>query len=139
MGVKLSSESIRYLTLFESLTGASLKDCIVEDEKIVFVVRKGEMGAAIGKGGINIEKIKELVGKRVEVVEHSDDPVEFVENIFKPIDVDVKLQEKDNKKIIRVSVNPQYKGLIIGKSGKNINKAKELAKRHHEIEDIMIK
>ncbi|MFO7966012.1 MAG: NusA-like transcription termination signal-binding factor [Archaeoglobaceae archaeon] len=139
MGVKLSSESIRYLTLFESLTGASLKDCIVEDEKIVFVVRKGEMGAAIGKGGINIEKIKELVGKRVEVVEHSDDPVEFVENIFKPIDVDVKLQEKDNKKVIQVSVNPQYKGLIIGKSGKNINKAKELAKRHHEIEDIMIK
>lgn len=139
MGVKLSSESIRYLTLFESLTGASLKDCIVEDEKIVFVVRKGEMGAAIGKGGINIEKIKELVGKRVEVVEHSDDPVEFVENIFKPIDVDVKLQEKDDKKFIQVSVNPQYKGLIIGKSGKNINKAKELAKRHHEIEDIMIK
>lgn len=139
MGVKLSSESIRYLTLFESLTGASLKDCIVKDEKIVFVVRKGEMGAAIGKGGINIEKIKELVGKRVEVVEHSDDPVEFVENIFKPIDVDVRLQEKDNKKVIQVSVNPQYKGLIIGKSGKNINKAKELAKRHHEIEDIMIK
>lgn len=139
MGVKLSSESIRYLTLFESITGASIKDCIVQDDKIVFVVRKGDMGAAIGKGGINIEKAKELIGKRIEVVEHSDTPEEFVENIFKPIDVDVQLQDKDGKKVIQVSVNPQYKGLVIGKGGKNINKAKELAKRHHEIEDILIK
>jgi len=139
MGVKLSSESIRYLTLFESITGASIKDCIVQDDKIVFVVRKGDMGAAIGKGGINIEKAKELIGKRIEVVEHSDTPEEFVENIFKPIDVDVQLQDKDGKRIIQVSVNPQYKGLVIGKGGKNINKAKELAKRHHEIEDILIK
>jgi N utilization substance protein A len=139
MGVKLSSESIRYLTLFESITGASVKDCIVQDDKIVFVVRKGDMGVAIGKGGINIEKAKELIGKRIEVVEHSDDPKEFIENIFKPIQVDVKLQDKEGKKVIQLTVNPQYKGLIIGKGGKNINKAKELAKRHHEIEDILIK
>jgi len=139
MGVKLSSESIRYLTLFESITGASVKDCMIQDDKVVFVVRKGDMGVAIGKGGINIEKVKELIGKRIEVVEHSDDPVEFVENIFKPINVEVKLQEKDNKKVIQISVNPQYKGLVIGKGGKNINKAKELARRHHEIEDILIK
>jgi N utilization substance protein A len=139
MGVRLSSESIRYLTLFESITGASVKDCMVQDDKIVFVVKKGDMGAAIGKGGINIEKVKELIGKRIEVVEHSDDPIKFVENIFKPIQVDVKLQEKDEKKFIQITVNPQYKGLVIGKGGKNINKAKELARRHHEIEDILIK
>lgn len=139
MGVKLSSESIRYLTLFESITGASVKDCMIQDDKVVFVVRKGDMGVAIGKGGINIEKVKELIGKKIEVVEHSDDPVEFVENIFKPINVEVKLQEKDNRKVIQISVNPQYKGLVIGKGGKNINKAKELARRHHEIEDILIK
>ncbi|HID42618.1 MAG TPA: NusA-like transcription termination signal-binding factor, partial [Archaeoglobaceae archaeon] len=135
----LSSESIRYLTLFESITGASVKDCMIQDDKVVFVVRKGDMGVAIGKGGINIEKVKELIGKRIEVVEHSDDPVEFVENIFKPINVDVKLHEKDDKKVIQITVNPQYKGLVIGKGGKNINKAKELARRHHEIEDILIK
>ncbi|HID42383.1 MAG TPA: NusA-like transcription termination signal-binding factor, partial [Archaeoglobaceae archaeon] len=34
MGVKLSSESIRYLTLFESITGASVKDCMIQDDKV---------------------------------------------------------------------------------------------------------
>jgi len=139
MGVKLSTESIRFLTLFESLTGASVKDCIVEDDRVIFVVKKGDMGLAIGKGGINIEKAKELIGKKIEVVEHSDDVVEFITNIFKPIRVTAKLMEKDGKKVAVVTVNPQYKGLVIGKGGKNINKAKELVRRHHDIEDIVVK
>ena len=78
MEVKLSAESIRYLTLFESLTGASVKDCIVQDDKVIFVVRKGDMGIAIGKGGINVERARELIGKKIEIIEHSDDPVEFI-------------------------------------------------------------
>jgi N utilization substance protein A len=139
MGVKLSSESIRYLTLFESITGASVKDCVVQDDKIVFVVRKGDMGAAIGKGGINIERTRELIGRKIEVVEHSDDPIEFILNIFKPIKVSAKLLEKEGKRIAQIVVNPQYKGLVIGKGGKNINKAKELVRRHHDVEDIVIK
>ncbi|AEA47353.1 NusA-like transcription termination signal-binding factor [Archaeoglobus veneficus] len=139
MGVKLSAESIRYLTLFESLTGASVKDCMIQDDRIIFVVKKGDMGAAIGKGGINIERARELMGKRIEVIEHSDDPAEFIVNIFKPIKVKVKLIEKGGKKIAQVGVDPQYKGLAIGKGGKNINKAKELARRHHDIDDIIVK
>ncbi|ADB58042.1 NusA-like transcription termination signal-binding factor [Archaeoglobus profundus] len=139
MGVKLSEESIRYLTLFESLTGASVKDCIVQDDKVIFVVKKGDMGLAIGKGGINVERAREIIGKKIEIIEHSDNPEEFIANIFKPIKVNVKIIEKGGKKIAIVSVNPQYKGLVIGKGGKNINKAKELAKRHHDIDDVIVK
>ena len=139
MGVKLSEESIRYLTLFESLTGASVKDCIVQDDKVIFVVKKGDMGLAIGKGGINVERAREIIGKKIELIEHSDNPEEFIANIFKPIKVSVKIIEKGGKKIAIVSVNPQYKGLVIGKGGKNINKAKELARRHHSIDNIIVK
>jgi N utilization substance protein A len=139
MGVRLSAESIRFLTLFESITGASVKDCVVQDDKVVFVVKKGDMGTAIGKGGINIERAKELIGKKIEVVEYSDDPVEFIVNIFKPINITVKLLDKGDKKYAVITVNPQMKGLVIGKGGKNINKAKELAKRHHDIEGIIVK
>jgi N utilization substance protein A len=139
MGVKLSAESIRYLTLFESLTGASVKDCIIQDDKVIFVVKKGDMGIAIGRGGINVERMREIIGKKIEVIEHSDDPAEFITNIFKPIRVNVRIIERGGRKIAQVSVNPQYKGLVIGKGGKNINKAKELAKRHHDIDDIIIR
>jgi len=139
MGVKLSAESIRYLTLFENLTGASVKDCLVYDDKVVFVVRKGHMGVAIGKAGINVERAKELIGRRIEIIEHSDDPAEFIANIFKPIKVNVRLMDKSGTKIAQVSVSPDLKGIVIGKGGKNINKAKELAKRHHDIEDVIVR
>ncbi len=139
MGVKLSAESIRYLTLFENLTGASVKDCLVYDDKVVFVVKRGDMGIAIGKGGINVERAKELIGKKIEIIEHSDDPAEFIANIFKPIKVNVRLMERGGKKIAQISVSPDLKGIVIGKGGKNINKAKELARRHHDIEDIIVR
>ncbi len=139
MGVKLSAESIRYLTLFENLTGASVKDCLVYDDKVVFVVRRGDMGIAIGKGGINVERARELIGKKIEIIEHSDDPAEFIANIFKPIKVNVRLMERGGKKIAQISVSPDLKGIVIGKGGKNINKAKELARRHHDIEDIIVR
>jgi len=139
MGVKLSEESIRCLTLFESLTGASVKDCIVQDDKVIFVVKKGDMGLAIGKGGINVERARGIIGKKIEIIEHSEIPEEFIANIFKPIRVSVKIVEKGNKRIAVVNVNPQFKGLVIGKGGKNINKAKELAKRHHNVDDVIVK
>ncbi len=139
MSVKLSADGIRYLTLFENLTGASVKDCLVYDDRVVFVVRRGHMGIAIGKGGINVERARELIGKRIEIIEHSEDPAEFIANIFKPIKVNVKLMEKEGAKIAVVSVSPDLKGIVIGKGGKNINKAKELAKRHHDIEDVIVR
>ncbi|MEM0202905.1 MAG: NusA-like transcription termination signal-binding factor [Archaeoglobaceae archaeon] len=139
MEMKLSSEEIRYLTLFENLTGASVKDCIVYDDKGIFVVKKGDMGLAIGKGGINVDRARELIGKKIEIIEHSDDPAEFISNIFKPIKVSVKILDKGNSKTAQVIVSPDLKGIVIGKGGKNINKAKELAKRHHNIEDIVVR
>ncbi len=139
MGVKLSTESIRYIALFESLTGANVKDCLIYEDKVVFLVRKGDMGIAIGKGGINVEKAREIIGKRVEILEHSDNPEEFIENVFRPIKVSVKIIEKDDKRIAYVFAPAQYKGLIIGKGGKNINKVKELVRRHHDIEDVIVK
>ncbi len=139
MGVKLSTESIRYIALFESLTGANVKDCLIYDDKVVFLVRKGDMGIAIGKGGINVEKAREIIGKRVEILEHSDEPAEFIQNLFRPIKVKVNIIERDDRKIAYVQAPAQYKGLVIGKGGKNINKVKELVRRHHDIEDVIVK
>lgn len=139
MGVKLSTESIRYIALFESLTGANVKDCLIYDDKVVFLVRKGDMGLAIGKGGINVEKAREIIGKKVEVLEHSDDPQEFIQNLFRPVKVKVNIVEREGKKIAYVQAPFQYKGLVIGKGGKNINKVKELVRRHHDIENVIVK
>ena len=49
--IKLSTDQMRLMSLFQNITKATARDC-VEDEKqnrIIFVVNEGKMGAAIGK------------------------------------------------------------------------------------------
>ena len=85
--IKLSIEDIGLITSFENLTGASVKDCIVDKEKdkITFIVAEGQAGIAIGKGGMNIKRFSEKLKKKIEVLEFSSDPLKFVANIFRPI------------------------------------------------------
>jgi N utilization substance protein A len=139
--VKLTTEGIRYIALFESLTGAVARDCFVDNEndRVIFVVKKGDMGLAIGKNGNNINKVKKSIGKHIEIVEYSSDIDEFVANTLQPVSVKrVQVVSKENKKLAYVEVMSKDRGIAIGKNGRNIYKAKVLANRHHGLEDVII-
>jgi N utilization substance protein A len=139
--IKLSTESIRYIALFEGLTGATARDCIVDEEnsRIIFVVKNGDMGLAIGRNGENINRVKRSIGKQVEVIEYSEDLEEFLKNIIRPVLVrNISVSYRDDKRIAYVEVLSKDKGLAIGRSGKNVEKAKMLAQRHHGIDDVII-
>ncbi len=142
MGIKISTDEIRYIGLFESMTGATVKDCIFEDNKnkIVYVVKEGDMGLAIGKNGVNAQRVKESLNKPIDIIEYSDDPEKFIKNIIWPVKVkSIHVSErKDGKKIAVLDINKKDKGLVIGKEGKNIDRIKNLLKRHHNLDDIMI-
>lgn len=142
MGIKISTDEIRYIGLFESMTGATVKDCIFEDNKnkIVYVVKEGDMGLAIGKNGVNAQRVKESLNKPIDIIEYSEDPVKFIKNIIWPVKVkSIHVSErKDGKKIAVLDINKKDKGLVIGKEGKNIDRIKNLLKRHHNLDDIMI-
>lgn len=142
MGIKISTDEIKYIGLFESMTGATVKDCIFEDNKnkIVYVVKEGDMGLAIGKNGANAQRVKESLNKPIDIIEYSDDPVKFIKNIIWPVKVkSIHVSErKDGKKIAVLDINKKDKGLVIGKEGKNIDRIKNLLKRHHNLDDIMI-
>jgi N utilization substance protein A len=140
--VKLTTEGIRYIALFESLTGAIARDCYVDDEndRVIFVVKKGDMGLAIGKNGNNINRVKRSIGKHIEIVEYSDEVDEFVANALQPVFVKkVQVIVKENRKLAYVEVMSKDRGIAIGKNGRNIQKAKVLAQRHYGLEDVIIK
>ena len=46
------------MSMFQSVTGATAKDCIIDDkmDRVIFVINPGEMGLAIGKNGVVIKK-----------------------------------------------------------------------------------
>lgn len=141
-GIRLTSREMRYIALFESITGASVKDCIIDDElnRIIFVVKEGDIGAAIGKGGKNIRLLERMTGKKHEIIEHSENPVQFIKNALKPARVnEVRITERPNGKVIAVvSVNPRDKGVAIGKNGRNAERIRFLAKRYFQIQNVSI-
>ncbi len=139
--LKLSANEISYIALFESTTGAVTKDCIVDnnENKVIFVVKKGDMGLAIGKKGGNVARVRQTIGKKVEIIEHSDDPEDFVKNILHSYRIkEVVVEDNNGKKMVKVKVDPRDKAQVIGRKGKNLEKVKMLLSRHHGIDDVVI-
>lgn len=141
-GIKITSKEMRYISLFESITRANVKDCIVNEEqsRVIFVVKEGEIGMAIGRGGRNIHTLERMTGKKHEIIEYSERPAQFIKNALKPAMVkEVRITERPNGKTMAVvTVNPKDKGVAIGKNGKNAERLRFLAKRYFEIEKVSI-
>jgi len=141
-GIKFTSKEMRYISLFESITGANVKDCIVNEEqsRVIFVVKEGEIGMAIGRGGRNIHTLERMTGKKHEIIEYSERPAQFIKNALKPAMVkEVRITERPNGKTMAVvTVNPKDKGVAIGKNGRNAERLRFLAKRYFEIENVSI-
>ena len=133
---------MRYIALFQSITGATVRDCIVDTDlnRIIFVVKEGSIGMAIGKRGKNIHTLEKMTGKKHEVIEHSENPAQFIKNALKPAKVDeVRITERmDGKTIAVISVNPKDKGVAIGKNGRNAERIRFLAKRYFQIQNVSI-
>jgi len=141
-GIRLTSKEMRYIALFESITGATVRDCIVDEEqgRIIFVVKEGDIGVAIGKGGKNIHLLERMTSKKHEIIEHSQTPAQFIKNALKPARVnEIRITERpDGKSIAVVSVNPRDKGVAIGKNGRNAERIRFLAKRYFDIQNVSI-
>jgi N utilization substance protein A len=139
--IVLTEDCMRLISQFERLTGAGSRDCVIDDRnnRLIFVVNPGEMGLAIGKKGASIKKAMEVMDKKIEVVEYSTSPEQFLKNCFLPAQVTVvEFEESDDGQIAHIEVREEDRGIAIGKEGKNIFKAKKLALRQHNIADVIL-
>jgi N utilization substance protein A len=140
--IKLSSEEIKLIALFGDITGANVRDCIVdnEGERIIFVVSPGHLRLAIGYAGATIKKARSIMKRDIDVVEAADTPESFVRNALAPAQVTaVKVKEEgQGRRVAVVTVKSENRGRVIGRNGRNIERARILAKRHHGIDSIVI-
>jgi len=140
-GIKLTGEEMRLIALFENITGATANDCIIDNEgdRIIFLAKAGDMGLAIGKAGKNINMLRKMTGKPIEVVEWSDTVEGLVRNSLAPASVrEIRITERPDKKIVVVEVDPKDKALAIGKNGRTIDKTRMLAKRYYQVDHVQI-
>ena len=136
MDLKFDTSTMQYITLFENLTKARVKDCLGLEEKIVFIVNKGQLGLAIGKNSVNLKKLKFVLKKNIDIIEYSDDVVVFIKNIFHNYKVINVVIENNNATVI---VEPKDKGKAIGKNGRNLRAAREIAHRHYGIQSMVVR
>ena len=121
----------RYIEELRILTKSTAVDCVIDDryDRIVYVIKKGDMGFAIGKNGDNIKKMTQVLGRRVEMVEFDEDKNIFIANMFKPAEVKViSFGEGDEPVRIEIVDKTNF-GLAIGTGGSTIEKARLLVKR----------
>jgi len=140
--IKLSTDQMRLISLFQNVTKATARDCL-DDEKqnrVIFVVNEGKMGLAIGKGGSNIKSLQNILKRQVELIEHFDDPIKFLKNILNPKFVnEVKLDTNpDGSSQATIIVDHGKKGLVVGRDGRNAEKARLFAKRYFDISSVLI-
>ena len=137
--ITLSNETVQFINMASKYSGANIRDCVVEDDRVVFVVDKGQLGVAIGSKAKNLEKLRSLFKKSIKFVEFDEDKARFVRNLCKPYEVTkVTVEGADDASVIRIQVNPQDKSKLIGKGGRNINMIRKMAQRHHPIKDVQI-
>ena len=126
---------MQYILIFESLTHAKVKDCIVNDG-ILFIIQENYMGKAIGKGGANIRRIEDMLKKRLRLAEFNNDATHFVQNLLSPIQVK-EIKEEDG--LINIYCqDAKTKGRIIGRDKHNINWITSVVKRYFKIEEVKV-
>lgn len=139
--IKLTSDQLRLMSLFQNVTGAVAKDCVEDEDqnRVIFVVHNGKMGMAIGKGGAHIKSLQNIIKKNIELVEFNDDPVKFLSNMLNPKLVEeVKLNKRsDGTMQAIVMVDSRKKGIVVGREGRNAKKARLLARRYFDITNVM--
>jgi N utilization substance protein A len=138
MPIRLSDEALRIAGLFEEETDATVKDCILDDEhdRVVILVKAGEMGQAIGSDGETVRRLEDQIGSGIKLVEDARTPEDFVANALAPAAVFNVTISEDEERHAYAEVADDDRGVAIGSGGKNIAAARRLAKRHHDIDEI---
>jgi len=148
--IKFDRKSMELISLFNNLSGAIIKDCLTfnspenNSEIIIFLVKKEDVGKAIGKSGEHVKDLMNKLQKKIDVIPYSEKLEQFIQFILNTSKNSITVQEieikenKNDKKTVIISVKPQDRGKAIGKEGSMIRKVKLLVTRHFEVDNVII-
>ena len=148
--IKLDRQSMELISLFNNISGAIIKDCLIfespenNSDIIIFLVKKEDVGKAIGKGGEHVKDLMAKLQKKIDVIPWSENLEQFIQFILNTTKNSIQVQNieikesRNEKKTVIISVRPQDRGKAIGKEGSMIRKIKLLVLRHFEFDNVII-
>ncbi len=122
---------------FEQATRARIKDCVVSESLVVFIVEPGDIGKAIGPRGANIRRLESALKKKVKIAEFSHELVSFIKNLVYPIDVK-EVQEQDDGVVIIVPPDLKSRGLLIGRNAQVLRANEAVVQRFFPIKELKV-
>lgn len=85
------------------------------------------IGACIGQRGTRIQTIiAELAGEKIDVIEWSEDPKEFMRNTLAPAKA-LKVDLIEDERVANILVAPDQLSLAIGRGGQNVRLASRMS------------
>lgn len=134
---KFDADAIKLMSMFESVSGVSVKDCVVQEQMLVFVVPAGEIGRAVGKGGANVRKLERLLKKKVKVIEFSDEVESFIKKVVAPLEVSDIIVEDGVYTLIPKDL--KTRGMLIGRSASHLRFFESIIQRFYPIKELKVK
>lgn len=136
MKTKYDAEMLKLMSLFEEMTGAVVKDCFLNKDRLVFVVSQGDMGKALGKKKGNIEKIERALNRKIKIVEFNPDILTFIRNLMYPLKI-VDMLHDDGIVTVK-GPDAKTKGLMIGARAQNLRNYEEIVKKYFDLKEIKV-
>ena len=116
----IEMQDMRHLNLFSQITKVNTRFCFPYNENIVFCVPKPMISKAVGRGGSNIKKLSEILGKRVKIIPTPrgiEDVKSFIENIVRPVTFNA-LDMQNNEFVL--TAGSQSKAALIGRNKRRL-------------------
>jgi transcription termination/antitermination protein NusA len=141
MNLKYDASAMKYFSVFENVTKTSLKDCFLTNNTLIFCVESGKAKLAVGKDGLNIKKLNNMLNKDIKVIEFSKNIVDLVRNSIFPLRTkSIEIVEEEDKKIINISFkSSKERRILLDNDQKKLKLLKEIIKRYDpKVTDIRI-
>ena len=135
--IKYDFDHIKYMALFEKITKTPLKDCIIDENQITFIINNDNIAKAVGKNGSNVKLLERKLGKKIKIVKFDNDCIQLIQNMIYPLNK-IKIEKKE-KGIIITGEDTKTKALLIGRNSKNLRKLESIIKRFFDIKEIKVK
>ncbi|HNZ52015.1 MAG: transcription elongation factor NusA-like protein [Candidatus Diapherotrites archaeon ADurb.Bin253] len=124
----LDMKDLRYLNLFERVTGIRTHYCFEYNNTIIFCVPKELVSKAIGPEVRNLRRISEIIKKRVKVIaipSSSQDIKKFIELVVSPVTFkDLEISENE----IVLNAGAQSKAALIGREKRRLIEMQKITK-----------
>ena len=137
MTIVFDTETIKTINLFETVSQASVKDCIIMDDRIYFLIEEGGLKKIIENGQL-LKNLEKMLNKKILIFEYSKDVSLFLKNSIRGIR-EIKIRNEKEEKVVEIGVDNSVKSLVIGKDGKNIKALRQILKRNYNIDNLVVK